>query len=109
MDRLLDRLLANLPAIIVVLSVMTVVSAGLVVADDRPTSMDTGVTTQFDLPDNHERMLGVMRAPNVPQAHLDAMAADPAWQELRDPAHTRHLEAYQQEADRQFGRALPAP
>ena len=109
MDRLLDRLLANLSAIIVVLGAITVVSVGLAVADDSPTPTDTGVTTQLDLPDDHERMLAPMRAPNVSQAHVDVMVADPDWQELRAPAHTRHLEAYQQEVDRQLGRTRPAP
>lgn len=109
MDRLLDRLLANLSAIIVVLGAITVVSVGLAVADDSPTPTDTGVTTQLDLPDDHERMLATMRAPSVPQAHLDAMAADPDWRGLRDSVHTRHLEDYQQEVDRQLGRTRSAP
>ena len=108
MDRMLDKLLKAMPAIIVVLGAVTVLSIAMAIADERPAPTAMSGATELDLPADHERMLGVMRAGASPQ-HLEQMAADPAWQELRDPAHTRHLEAYQQEVERAFGRTAPRP
>jgi hypothetical protein len=101
----MDRLSKTLLTLLVVFGVLTVASvAALAVAEDRtPARARPAAMAQFDLPDGHERMLGIMRA-GAHSHHLERMRDDPAWQALRDGSHTAHLEAYQAELDRMHAR-----
>lgn len=100
----MDRLSNILLTLLVVFGVLTVASVALAVAEDRtPARAQPAATAQFDPPDGHERMLGIMRA-GAHSHHLERMRDDPAWQALRDGSHTAHLEAYQAELDRMHAR-----
>jgi hypothetical protein len=100
----MDRLTKRLPIVVGVLGLLTVASITLAVLEDRtPARAQPSTTAQLDLPDGHERMLGIMRAGAHPY-HLERMRNDPEWQALRTGLHTRHLEGYQAERDRMLVR-----
>ena len=102
----MDRVSRNLLILLLVLGVLMVASVALAVAEERtPARAQPAVATRLDLPDGHERMLGVMRASSHSH-HLERMRDDSDWQALRDSAHIRHLEVYQVESDRMLGRSV---
>jgi hypothetical protein len=107
----MDRLSRRVPALTLVLGLLTLASITLAVVEDRtPARAQPTAMAQLDLPDGHERMLGIMRA-GTPSHHLKRMRNDPEWQRLRDGSHAAHLEAYQAERDRMLGqpRAVQSP
>lgn len=103
----MDRLMRALVAVIAVGGALTMISVGLAIQDDRPPAAATpSLAAGSDLPADHGRMLGVMRA-QPHEHHLEWMREDPDWRELRGPGHQRHLEDYQQDLDRMLGRSGP--
>ena len=100
----MDRLSRRVPALALVLGLLTVASITLAVVEDRtPARVQRSATALLDLPDGHERMLGTMRASSHSH-HLERMRDDSAWLALRADSHAAHLEAYQAERDRMLGR-----
>lgn len=101
----MDRVSKTLLALLVVFGVLTIASVALAVVEDRtPVLAQPSVSAQLDLPDGHERMLGIMRA-STHSHHLERMRDDPEWRTLRDGSHTAHLEAYQAERDHMLGQS----